>query len=211
MKFFIVLFVLLCGCATDVAKVPNKVDLSLQGIQYYDDAGVVLSDVAEAVTPVSMPGDEPRVLMVPFAVRQDVGVRREIGQEMGDIFYRTWLGERVFGVMEYDTSRRWTGVKDALAYAKAKGANTLLIGNISHFMEGGGTGRTSIGLTVQLYWVPTGTLIWSAAQAGQMESAPSRDYVVIRTTRRLPEYPSYAVMQAISLNLAHAYVSHSED
>jgi len=81
----------------------------------------------------------------------------------------------------------------------------LITGNVSQFFEGGGTGRTSIGATVEVHWVPTSTLIWSAAQAAMMEGQPDKDYVVVRTTRRLPDHPTYAVMRGLAVSMARSF------
>lgn len=204
MKFSIlcacVLFIL--GCAAD------RYDVNLYGVDYQDDAEVVLGALEEAVTPLSMPDTEFRALILPFAVRQDVAVRRDVGREMADIFRRSWLEKRVFGTLEFDPSRTWPGLSEAMGLARARGANILVTGNVSQFYEGGGTGRTSVGATVEVFWVPDGTLVWSAAQAGAMEGAPTKDYVVVRSAVRLPEHPTYAVMRALSLSMGEGLKRH---
>lgn len=204
MKFSIlcacVLFIL--GCAAD------RYDVNLYGVDYQDDAEVVLGELEEAVTPLSMPDTGFRALILPFALRQDVAVRRDVGREMADIFRRSWLEKRVFGILEYDASRAWPGLDEAMGLARARGANILVTGNVSQFYEGGGTGRTSVGATVEVFWVPDGTLVWSAAQAAAMEGGPTKDYVVVRSAVRLPEHPTYAVMRALSLSMGEGLKRH---
>ncbi len=202
MKFFILCAcsILFLGCAAD------RFDVNLYGIDYQDDAEVLLGELVEAVTPASMPDTGYRALVLPFALRQDIAVRKDLGREMADIFRRAWLQKRVFGTMEFDPSRAWPGLDEALALARAKGANILVTGNVSQFYEGGGTGRTSIGVTAEVHWVPDGTLIWSAAQAAAMEAGPAKDYVVVRSSTRLPEHPTYAVMRALSLSMADGFI-----
>lgn len=202
MKFFILCAcsILFLGCAAD------RFDVNLYGIDYQDDAEVLLGELVEAVTPASMPDTGYRALILPFALRQDIAVRKDLGREMADIFRRAWLQKRVFGTMEFDPSRAWPGLDEALALARAKGANILVTGNVSQFYEGGGTGRTSIGVTAEVHWVPDGTLIWSAAQAAAMEAGPAKDYVVVRSSTRLPEHPTYAVMRALSLSMADGFI-----
>lgn len=204
MKFSILCacVLVLFGCAAD------RYDVNLYGIDYQDDAEVLLGELVEAVTPESMPDTAYRALVLPFAVRQDIAVRKDLGRELGDIFRRAWLERRVFGTMEFDASRDWPGLDAALALARARGANILVTGNVSQFYEGGGTGRTSVGVTAEVHWVPDGTLIWSAAQAAAMESGPVKDYAVVRSTARLPEHPTYAVMRALSLNMADGFSRH---
>jgi len=204
MKFFI-----LCACALFfVGCAADRYDVNLYGVDYQDDAEVVLGELVEAVTPLSMPDTEFRALILPFALRQEVAVRRDVGREMADIFRHSWLEKRVFGTMEYDPSLVWPGLDHALALARARGANILVSGNVSQFYEGGATGRTSIGVTVEVHWVPDGTLVWSAAQAAAMESGPTKDYVVVRSAVRLPEHPTYAVMRALSRNMAAGLMRH---
>ena len=204
MKFFI-----LCACALFcLGCVADRFDVNLYGVDYQDDAEVVLGELVEAVTPLSMPDTEFRALILPFALRQDVAVRRDVGREMADIFRLSWLEKRVFGTMEYSPSQAWPGLDQALALARARGANILVSGNVSQFFEGGATGRTSIGATVEVHWVPDGTLVWSAAQAAAMESGPAKDYVVVRSNVRLPEHPTYAVMRALSLSMAGGLARH---
>jgi hypothetical protein len=197
-----VLVLLLFGCSAE------RYDVSLSEIRRYDDAPVALSELVEAVTPASMSDEPLRALLVPFAMRQDIAVRRDVGREMADIFRLAWLERKVCEVLEYDPSRPWPGLAAALSQARAKGANILITGNVSQFFEGGGTGRTSIGVTVEIHWVPDGTLIWSAAQAAAMESAPDQDFAIIRDRRRLPEHPTYAVMRALSASMAQGFSRH---
>jgi len=204
MKFSIVCacLLLLCGCVSD------RVDVNLYGVDYQDDAEVILGELVEGVTPVSIPDSGLRALIMPFAVRQDVAVRKDVGREMADIFRLSWLERRVFEVLEYDSARPWPGLDAALTLARAKGANILVSGNVSQFYEGGATGRTSVAATVEIHWVPDGTLLWSAAQAAAMESGPDKDYVVVRSRMRLPENPTYAVMRALSLSMADGLLLH---
>lgn len=200
----IILLVLLvsAGCAH------NPVDVSLQGVRYQDDAAVAFSELLEAVTPEEIPEVPLRAYMVPFAVRQDIGIRKEIGREMADIFRLAWLEERVFGALEYDAARPWPGLEMALALAQAKGANILITGNVTQFYHAATVGRTSVGVTIEIYWVPTGTLIWSAAQAAAIEGAPDKDFIVVRTVRRVPENPLFVVMRALALRMAQGFERH---
>lgn len=205
MKFLILcaFALLVAGCAST-----DRYDVNLYGIDYQDDAEILMGELVEAVTPASMPDTGYRALILPFALRQDIAVRKDVGREMADIFRRAWLERRVFGAMEYDSSRPWPGLDAAMSLARAKGANILVTGNVSQFYEGGGAGRTSVSVTAEVYWVPDGTLIWSAAQAAAMESGPVKDYVVVRSQVRLPENPTYAVMHALSLSMADGFARH---
>lgn len=203
-------FLILCACALLVVGCTSmdRYDVNLYGIDYHDDAEVLMGELVEAVTPASMPDMGYRALILPFALRQDIAVRKDVGREMADVFRRAWLERRVFGAMEYDPSRPWPGLDAAMSLARAKGANILVTGNVSQFYEGGGAGRTSVGVTAEVYWVPDGTLIWSAAQAAAMESGPVKDYAVVRSQVRLPENPTYAVMHALSLSMADGFARH---
>ena len=85
----------------------------------------------------------------------------------------------------------------------------MVTGNIGQYFEGGGaTGRTSIGLSLNIYWVPEARLLWSATQAGALEGGLDKDYVLVRSTRRLPENPVYVVMRSLSLNLGQVFTRH---
>lgn len=203
MKYCLLLVLLCCGCAY------SPVDVSLSEIRYHDDAPVVLSGLVEAVRPVELPESGLRALILPFALRQDIVVRKDVGREMTDIFRLAWLDRQVFEVMEYDSSAPWPGLAPALALARAKGANILVSGNVSQYYVGGRTGRTSIGLTVEIHFVPDGSLIWSAAQAATMESAPDKDFALFRSSRRLPEDPTYAVMRVLSESMAAGFARYA--
>ena len=199
-----------CGCAGEKngEHAAGTVDVSLHEIRYRDDARVVHSALVEAVTPVAIPAESLRALMLPFAVRQDIAVRRDIGREMGDIFRLTWLEKRVFQILQYDGADVWPGLEDALARARKQNANILVTGNLSQFYQAAAVGRTNISLTVEIYWVPDGTLLWSAAQAGAMEGAPDTDYALVRTVRRLPDNPTYAVMRSLAESMATGFRHH---
>lgn len=202
-KIFI-LFVglLVSGC------LPSNYDGYLHGVRYHDDAQVRLSELVEAVYPVSMPNTGLRAFILPLAMSQDLGVRKDIARELTDIFRLTWLEEQVFEVLEYDSSQAWPSLESAMNLARAKGANILVSGNISQYFEGGASGRTSISLTVEVRWVADNTLIWSAAQSGVLEGGLDKDYVVVRTTRRLPDNPVYVVMRALAASLADTFASY---
>ena len=105
-------FIIICACALLVAGCASadRYDVNLYGIDYQDDAEILLGELVEAVTPVSMPEMGNRALIVPFALRQDIAVRKDVGREMADVFRRAWLERRVFGAMEYDSSKPWTGL-----------------------------------------------------------------------------------------------------
>lgn len=201
-RFLCLAVLILGGCASD------PVGINLYGLHYHDDAKVELSAMSEAVWPESMPSDGLRALILPFAVRQDVAVRKEVGREMADIFRLAWLESQNFAVLEYDAKKPWPGLEDALALAKDKGANILMVGNVSQFFEGSGSGRTTVGVTVEIYWVPSATLLWSAAQAGMMEGQRDKDYVLVRSSRRLPDQPTYAVMRALAQSMAQKFARH---
>lgn len=200
--FILVMVMLVSGC------LPSHYDGYLHGVRYHDDAQVRLSDLVEAVHPISMPNAPLKALILPFAMSQDLAVRKDVARELTDIFRLTWLEQQVFEVLEYDSSSAWPGLEPALGMAWAKGANILISGNISQYFEGGATGRTSIALTVEIRWIPDNTLIWSAAQAGVLEGGLDKDYVVVRTTRRLPDNPVYAVMHSLATSMANGFASH---
>lgn len=205
MKFlFCLLTVMLAGCA-------GNIDGKLYEAHYQDDAQVELSAVVQAVRPVSMPDGALKALILPFSLRQDIAARASVGREMTDIFRLAWLEKGVFDVLEYDSDETWPGLAKALAQGRAKGANLLVSGNVSQFFESGPSGRTAISVTVEIHWVPDGTLLWSAAQAAAMEGGLDKDFVIVRTSKRLPSDPTYAVMRALSVSLADAFGQHLED
>ncbi|GAB1409592.1 hypothetical protein MASR1M90_07460 [Desulfovibrionales bacterium] len=201
-KIILLVLLIWTGCGH------NPVDVSMQGVRYQDDAPVLLSELLEAVTPDEMPDTALRAVILPFAVRQDIGVRKEIGKEIADIFRLVWLEERVFSTLEYDVSRPWPGLDPALDQAQAKGANILVCGNVTQLYQAAAVGRTSLGLSVEIYWVPTRTLIWSAAQAAAMEGAQDKDFIVVRTARRVPENPLFAVTRALGASMAQGFTRH---
>lgn len=202
-KLLLVLLIVVgTGCVT------APVEMGMHEIRYNDDAPVVLSDLVEAVTPVDMPDAQLRALILPFALRQDIAVRKDVGREMADIFRLAWLERQVFPVLEFDSVEAWPGLDRALALARAKGANILVSGNLSQFYEGSRSSRTSVGLTVEVHWVPDGSLLWSAAQAAAMEGAPDKDFALVRSVRRLPEHPTYAVMRGLAGSMADGFARH---
>ena len=205
MKFFI-----LCACALFfVGCAADRYDVNLYGVDYQDDAEVVLGELVEAVTPLSMPDTEFRALILPFALRQEVAVRRDVGREMADIFRRSWLEKRVFGTMEYDPSLVWPGLDHALALARARGANILVSGNVSQFYEGGATGRT---IHRRHRGGPLGArrnpCLVGCAGGGHGERSDQGLRGCAQRAVRLPEHPTYAVMRALSRNMAAGLMRH---
>lgn len=200
------LLMLLAACAPQ-----GDATLHLHGVSWYADSGVVLAPVEESVVPVNVASVPERAVVLPFVLEGEARHRRAISVGLTGTLCDVWRRLRVFPALEFDADTRVSSREEALTWARTKGATVLVTGRLHPVLVGGGLGRTEIGVQVEAVWVATGQTYWSASQAGVLEGAPVRDYVVVRRAERLPRHPEVAVMAAIAKSLGQAYLAHGEE
>lgn len=150
------------------------------------------------VHPNISPNHAPRALFVPLRITQDMNNRLSIGNNISRQVWQIWLSQQAFSVLEYaDTGRPYTP-QDALRLGRERGAELVVGGYITHFMDGSSYGDSSVSLSLEVYEVATGTLLWSMAQGAVMEKQAANDFYVFKINSRMPTDPVGLIVRTLA-------------
>ncbi len=153
------------------------------------DAAVNVSPIRVYVQPNIAPAEELRGLFVPLRVTQNISQHLSISRALSRQLWQVWLAQRGFAALEYDDRLVPHRVEDALALARARGANILVGGYITHYLDGGTVGDSQVSIQMELYEVATGTLLWSMGQGGSIDKQQAIDYYLVGVQARMPADP----------------------
>lgn len=154
------------------------------------------------VHPKNSPDRELTALFFPFRMSQNVQDPFHYGREVGRVFWQVWLQEKVFPVMEFYSKRSWPAPEAAVAQGRAKGADLVIGGSVTHFMAGGDVGDSRVALTLQIYDVHSGAMIWSMAHSGEMINRGKQDFIFFSKKSSMPNDPIYAIIYALAYDMA---------
>ncbi|MFW6415674.1 MAG: hypothetical protein ACOCZ2_05080 [Thermodesulfobacteriota bacterium] len=196
----ILLAVFLLSCAN--THMNRDWDARIGPQKFYAEPYVVRSTAPMSVVPSDVPSSPPSAMMYSFQLEQDVDYREKLGDNLGELFYKNWVGKGVFPQMVYEGKREFPGKSRALEFAKKKGVDLVIRGVISNYMFGGSQGTTSLNVQVDIYRVSDGMLIWSMQHSGRIENTPVEDYILWKREVRMPESPEYVIMSALAKDLA---------
>lgn len=193
----------LSACGGPVGRaLSDNVDLDLASqptIQI--DNWVRLSPVQVYVHPDVSPETPPKALFVPFRMTQRMEEASAIGSNVSRLVWQTWLQNRVLGTIEFSTTSTPYRPDIALALGRQRGADLVVGGYITHFLDGGTVGDTVVSIAIEAYDVRSGNLLWSMAQGGTMPRSTVSDYLILATKSRMPADPAAAVISAISRDM----------
>ncbi len=170
-------------------------------IHLTSDTPVTVSPVRVYVQPDASPGEPLKGLFVPLRVTQDIAQPRHISHNLSRQIWQVWLAQKSFGILEYDDRAIPHRVTDALSLARAKGANVLVGGYITHFLDGGSVGNSAVSIQIEMYEVATGTLIWSIAQGGAMEKKQATDLFILGVQQRMPDDAAGLMVRSVGYDL----------
>ncbi len=165
------------------------------------DALVVVSPIRVYVQPNASPKQALRGLFVPLRVTQDIASPKNISHNISRQVWQVWLAQKSFAALEYDDRVVPFQVSDALQVAKSRGANVLVGGYITHFMDSGGVGTSAISMQIELYDVATGTLLWSMAQGGSIDKQQPTDLFIVGIQDRMPADPMGLTARSVGYDL----------
>ncbi|MFO8032187.1 MAG: hypothetical protein R6U22_06560 [Desulfohalobiaceae bacterium] len=154
------------------------------------------------IHPLHKSPSDLRVLFFPFYVSEQAGGDFDAGRRVGRVFWRTWLQEEVFSAMEFEDLRKWPGSKGLRQIAQDKGADLYVQGQLTHYMEGGTQGRSSVSMLVNIYTVAQDELIWSMEHSGRMQRQTEKDFILFKTKSWMPEHPVYVIVNNLAQDLA---------
>ncbi len=194
------LMALLSACAANNATVSMNGEMATP-YHITKDALVVVSPIRVYVKPNLSPNEPLRGLFVPLRVTQDIASPRNISHNISRQIWQVWLAQKSFAALEYDDRAIPFQVSDALALARSRGANVLVGGYITHFMDGGGVGASSISMQIEVYEVATGTLLWSMGQGGSIEKQQATDLFLVGIQDRMPADPMGLTARSVGYDM----------
>ena len=182
----------------------RKVNMDVGSGKIYKYEWVERNPPEVHIYPAESPTEAPTALMVPFRMMQAMPAHEGeyLAQEVTRTFWQTWLKEEMLSVIEYDTSKQLYSLNRALAAAKAKGADMLITGQINYFLSGGTTGLTQVAVRVEIYDVPSATMLWSIVHGGNIKVKETRDYIFFDAESKVPADPAYVVCRVLAWDIA---------
>ncbi|MDR2050699.1 MAG: hypothetical protein LBQ63_02885 [Deltaproteobacteria bacterium] len=184
------------GCSSG-----NRLDLDFTGKPvYYADSRVVRNPPEVHIYPTNEVGGL-KVLFVPFKVIQKMDNPEMIGYSLSRAVWQTWSAMQVFEQFEFMAEAGPFRRDLALAYAKARNADMLVGGFVTHVFAGGNSADNRVALQIEAYDVNSGLQVWSVAQSGALPAPQTRDYLVFAVKNRLPADPLYAVTAALAVDM----------
>ena len=194
----------LCLSACSGANLERKVNMDIGSGKVFKYEWVERNPPEVHIYPAEAPSEAPTALLVPFKMMQAMPPHEGeyIAQEVTRTFWQTWIKEEMLPVIEYDASKDLYSLNRALAMARAKGADLLITGQINYFISGGTAGFTQVAVRVEIYDVPSATMLWSIVHGGNISVKETRDYIFFDAESKVPADPVYAVCRVLAWDIA---------
>lgn len=165
-------------------------------VQY--DTAVQRQPPAVYVRPNISPNTVPTGLFVPLRIAQSMNNRHAVSRNLSRQIWQVWLSQQAFSALEYDDAVAPQRVEEALWQARRRGAQLLVGGAVTHLMDGGSVGDTSLSLHIEIYEVATGNLLWSMSQGGSIEKKQATDLFLVGFQARMPTDPLGVLTRALA-------------
>lgn len=190
------------GClSSPINAVQNNLDFEPGSVTYYLDEYVRRMEPKVHVHPVT-DASGLKVLFVPFRVTQRMDSPELIGHAVSKTFWQTFAGKHIFNYMEFMADAGPFRRDVAVRKARARGADMVIGGFVTHYMHGGNKLDSSMAVTIEAYDVSSGLLVWSIAHAGVMPAQQTKDFILFATKTRIPADTMYAINEALSMDIA---------
>jgi len=168
----------------------------------YHDVPVRKSSLQVSIHPK---GKEYRPLTAyipPFIIQQPNSDYRHLANTFAEIFHYAWTEERLFPTQElrHDTLNK--GMQEALAQARFRGADLLVLGYAPYFYAGHTLDDTAITIAIKIYSTESGELLWDMIQSGRIAKRETEDYIVFQQAYRMSEGPFNKIIRAIAKDMA---------
>lgn len=179
----------------------GTIDLTTPGI-LYTDSTIYRGDIQVMVHPNINLEQPPTALFVPLGLTQAMHDSLPVSEGVSRQVWQQFLSEGTFSTLELADMAPPYRTDLALPLARAKGADMLVGGYITYYLDGGQTGNTKISLQLEVYDVKTGDMLWSLAHAGLLPYQAARDYLLLQVKSRMPADPMSAVIAAVAGDMA---------
>jgi len=191
----LVLLLTMAACAQIDPSITDQIVI-------YRDAPVRKSPLQVSVHPRGRQFSPLTAYVRPFLIQQRTPDHAALADSFAQIFHNAWTEERLFPVQEFAPGIRYQGLQYALAEAREKGADLLVLGKVPYFYAGHTVDDTAVTLQVDIYAVDTGTLLWTMMQSARMEQKNPEDYIYFRQETRLSTGSINDVIRAIAKDMA---------
>jgi len=189
----------------------GRVDFDIsQGIRVYDDANIYLSDLQVNIAANRALETKPKALFVPLGLVQSSTDHSGISYGVSRILWQQFLAEQTFSVLEFSEGSPPYQVEYAVSRAKALGAQFLVGGYITHFIDGASVGDSKIAIQLEIYDTETGALLWAINQSGVLPYKTDKNNILFTIHNRMPIDAMSALVSAIGRDLA-AYLHYWTD
>jgi hypothetical protein len=151
------------------------------------------------VRPSHSPGSPPTALFVPLRVTQEIRDPVSVSRNLSRTVWQVWLGLRAFSVLEYARDSQPYDPVRALELGRLKGADMVVGGYITRYLDGGHTGSTEVSVSIEIWECATGNLMWSLAHGGLLEYQSYHDFYLFSLRTRQPADPPSFVLQTLAV------------
>ena len=208
--FLIPFLALAGGCATSPDD--SRSSISLAGdfstpIQIRIDNFVRRQPPAVYVSPRGRLDHRPRALFVPLRAVQQIRNAVTFSDLLSRQVWQVWLSLNAFEALEYAPAAGPFERARSLALARQRGAELLVGGYINHYMDGGSGGESSLSLSLEVYDVKTGVMLWSLAQGGLMEARQVHDFYLFSIKERNPADPSGLIARSLAWDMGRVVLA----
>lgn len=181
----------------------DRFDMPIAGDRYiYTDSKVIRGDIQVMVHPNRNLESPPTALFVPLGITQEMRESNVLSQSISRVVWQSMLEEQTFPVLELANMGPPYRVQMALPIARQMGAQMLVGGYVTYFIDGGTVGDTRVSLQLEVYDVASGDLLWSMAHAGSLPYETKRDYLLFEVKQRMPFDPVGTVVGTLALEMA---------
>ena len=153
------------------------------------------------VHPEGTPTQPPTGLFVPLRVTQVTSNPLTISRNLSRQIWQVWLSQRAFSTLEYAENATPFLLNESLALARRKGAQLLVGGYITHFLDGGTVGDSAVSMSIEIYDVASGALLWSMTQGGSMEQQKANDFYIFQVQARMPADPVGLILRTLASDM----------
>lgn len=179
----------------------GTIDLTTPGT-LYTNSKIYRGDIQVMVHPNINLEQPPAALFVPLGLTQAMHDSLPVSEGVSRQVWQQFLSEGTFSTLELADMAPPYRTDLALPLARSKGADMLVGGYITYYLDGGQTGNTKISLQLEVYDVKSGEMLWSLAHAGLLPYQSARDYLLLQVKSRMPADPMSAVIAAVAGDMA---------
>lgn len=198
------LLVLAGGCATPPDDSRSTVNVTGDfgtPLQFQINNFVRRQPPAVYVAPQQALGRRPRAVFVPLRTMQQIADPGSFSHMFSRQIWQVWLSLNAFQSLEYVANAGPYEPSRAIALARRQGAEFVVGGYITHYLDGGSGGTSSLSLAMEVYDARSGVLLWSMAQGGIMEARQVHDFYLFSIKERNPGDPAGFIARSLAWDM----------